>query len=776
MCNLSVLVKKNMIILYLILLAAALVRIIGIDWYLPYTYELDEYYTIRKALGFLKQGTLNPGSFLWPTLYMYIQALSYGFYYLWRLLGGSVYYLSNLTQKEIFLVGRFTTALFGIGTVLLVYLIGERMYSKKVGLLSSLFLAFTLLHIKYSRLIRPDVPMTFFIIFSFLCIYLVYESGKTRYYILAAIFAGFSIATKYTGGVLVIPILLAHLLRGIEEKKTWPRILLDKKVFLAFLFVVVGFFVGCPYGFVYFSNLLRTMSMWTSRGLDRITINQPGEVRGWFYYITGALHRGMGQPLEIFSLTAVVYAMFRHRKKDILLVSFPLVYYLIMGKFLRHHDRYILPIVPFLTIAAAMFVVEIASKISQSKLRQNFILVGLAIAIILFPSIRVIRYVDLTTKKGTGLEAKEWIEENIPHKSRIAYEIYCPPISGYDLRNMSRIGYHPLSWYKKARFDYLILSSFSYGRYFDTPLKGYEGIKHNYEEIEAKCELTKQFDPPNSLSASLNPTIKVYKINYEYPYVEFPFPMDLEEYSQLISIERKSGGWMLWSRVTYGSRIGIEEHVKNPYVRLVNPEGPEIAKLIIHEGPIAENRALTTAENSVFLPFLPGHYHIYIGYEYDSSQSQNSSGEVSFKEVKLDFSDRLASPLENFNLNFIYGKIPSIHAAEYGQMVAILKTKDEVILWSRIFGGELTFGDDYVLNPYVRLFDSEKREIAKLLIYKGKVGSEGSVAGPEENSLILSSLPSSYTVCIGYEFYHDDSHEEIADGPLEIELGEISEE
>lgn len=184
--RLSVLMNKNMIILYLILLAALLVRIIGLDWYLPHTYELDEYWTIERSFGVLEHGSLDTGSFLWPSLYMYIQAIAYGLYYLWRVLTESIQSLSlsglaqNLTQTEIFLVGRFTTALYGLGTVLLVYFIGERMYSKKVGFLSSLFLAFTLLHVRYSRLIRPDVPMTFFITLSFLCTYLIYERDKIR--------------------------------------------------------------------------------------------------------------------------------------------------------------------------------------------------------------------------------------------------------------------------------------------------------------------------------------------------------------------------------------------------------------------------------------------------------------------------------------------------------------------------------------------------------------------------------------------------------------------
>jgi len=191
-----------------------------------------------------------------------------------------------------------------------------------------------------------------------------------------------------------------------------------------------------------------------------------------------------------------------------------------MGSFLRHFDRYILPVVPFLVIAAAMFLVEIASKISRAKPRQNFIIAGLVLAIILFPAIRVIRYVDIMTQKGTGLQAKEWIEKNIPSGEKIVCETYSPPISGYIKLGGGadfKVGHHTLDQYKKAGFDYIVINNFSYNRYLNTRLERFEGIKRNYEEIEAKCELVKQFDPPPFSPGNPNPVVKIYRIKYEQP-------------------------------------------------------------------------------------------------------------------------------------------------------------------------------------------------------------------------------------------------------------------
>ncbi|MCK4419389.1 hypothetical protein KAV79_06245, partial [Candidatus Aerophobetes bacterium] len=253
------------------------------------------------------------------------------------------------------------------------------------------------------------------------------------------------------------------------------------------------------------------------RGLNQVTANNQGEVSSWVYYIIGALNDGMGQPLEIFSLAAVIFAIFRHRKRDILLISFPLVYYLIMGSFLRHFHRYILPVVPFLVIAAAMLLVEVASKISRLKARQNLVIIGLTLVVILFPAIRVVRYVHLMTQQGTGLQAKEWIEENIPREKKIVYETYSPPLSGYIKQDAVKVGFYSLDYYRREKVDYIIINNFSSDRYLNTRLKRFEGIKRNYQEIEARCELVKQFDPPSFSPANPNPVITIYRIRYGEP-------------------------------------------------------------------------------------------------------------------------------------------------------------------------------------------------------------------------------------------------------------------
>lgn len=273
------------------------------------------------------------------------------------------------------------------------------------------------------------------------------------------------------------------------------------------------------------------------------------------------------------------------------------------------------------------------------------------------------------------------------------------------------------------------------------------------------------------------PVIKIYRIDYDYPYTK-GFPENFDQYHQLISVKQVDEGWIVSSEVLPGKLVIEGEYAKNPYVRLIHSEFLEIAKLTVYQGRISdETSASILKENSLLLTQLPASYGIYIGYEssYGSGEAERSY----FKEFDLDLGMGLNYSREDYTVEFIYERVPPVHFAEYGQMVALFNSKEKSILWSRIFGGELTSGDDYVLDPYVKIVDSEGREMVRLLVYQGEVGSKGSIAGPgwvpgpRENSVILPPLPPKYRIYIGYQSYYDASHREEAGGPLEIEIGQI---
>jgi len=793
---------RHWTVLFLILTLALLVRIFGLGWDLPPRNSGDEYLTVGRALNllvrggaryfldgpeaepmlrsFFKRGSVfNPhreGGY--PPFFVYVQALSYKLYYLFGHIVGSFQSVKDLTVIQIFLVGRFVTAIFGLGTVGLVYLIGWRMFSRKVGLISALFLSFSFLHIRCSRIIKPDIAMVFFATLSFLFIYRIYERGKTWDYILAAIFLGFSVATKLITAMLILPLLLAHLLGGVERRKTVFQILLDAKLLVLLGFLIGGFFLATPIAVSRFSRFLgwfKGMYHYMKRG-------EPGRPRSsesssLLFYFGVALRQGMGLSAYLCALGGTVYAFIRHRGGDILLLSFVLPFLLFMGSFTYHSHHYILASVPFLTVLAARLLVELTSRFSIVKKGQSFLVAGLAVGIILVPGMGTFRYLQLMTQDGTQASSKQWIEENIPRGSKIALEFYCPLLSidDYKIHQSVSVGLNRLDWYRKKKFDYIVMSSSMYSRYTTTKAESLFHWKRSYETIEEGCQLIKRFDPPWFFLYNPNPLIKIYKIDYDHYYAKFPG--DFDRYIQEITLDRLDRGWMLKSRILPGSLWVKGIKVKDPFVRLVDLGGSELVKLVVKKGNIGEGKKLLEPhEASVFLPSLPRKYSINIGYAYvyDSPDGKEPIGESYFKEVSLDPGEKFRLSPKSYRVEFIYRKMPGTHGAEYGQMVALFNSEKKSVLWSRIFGGELTSGDDYVVDPYVRITDSKGKEITRLLIHGGKVGSlRGSVPGPEENSVLLAPLPLRYKLYVGYRSYHDNRHRDRAGGPLEVELASL---
>jgi 4-amino-4-deoxy-L-arabinose transferase-like glycosyltransferase len=84
-----------------------------------------------------------------------------------------------------------------MGTVLLIWCIGNRLYGKYVGLLSAGLVAVNPLHVWMSTRILTDVPLVLFI---YLTLYFLVCRKNTLFYL----FSTLSLATKYTAAPLYI--------------------------------------------------------------------------------------------------------------------------------------------------------------------------------------------------------------------------------------------------------------------------------------------------------------------------------------------------------------------------------------------------------------------------------------------------------------------------------------------------------------------------------------------------------------------------------------------
>ena len=242
--------NKSTLLLLGILVISLFMRIYGINFGLPYIYNLDEPYFVKPAVNMLT-GDLNPHAFGHPgSPVMYLLFLVYSVYFLVGWIGGNfpdVRTLINLYENnpEMFhLMGRFLIAVFGIASVFLVYLVGVRTFDKKTGLIAALFMAVSPLHCRYSQIIRTDMIQTFFILVCILFCLFIYQRKETKDYIFAGLFAGLATATKYPGIFVVIPIILAHYFNERDKLYKEGKNLFAKYWLFCGLMLIGGLFVA----------------------------------------------------------------------------------------------------------------------------------------------------------------------------------------------------------------------------------------------------------------------------------------------------------------------------------------------------------------------------------------------------------------------------------------------------------------------------------------------------------------------------------------------------
>jgi len=416
------------IILLSILILAAVVRFWGINFGLPHQLcRPDEEMIVSKSLYFLT-GDLNPRWFVYPTFYMYIVSFFYFLYFLFSMLIGTSASLADFLAKyfidpsAFYIIDRSVSAFLGTATVFIVYKSVRELFDKNTAIVAAFFLALAYLHVRDSHFGVTDVPMAFFITTGFLFIVKSYKDGSLRNYLLAGIFTGLAASTKYLGGLLIVPMFLAHCLNISNESKKVRHMLFDSRIIAFALASIAAFFIGTPFALL---NWLDFIADIVNNGkflsIKYSTVFHIREVPNWKYQLSVSLFYGLGWPVLLSSVLGLAILIKTDLKKAFLLLLFPAAYYVYMGGWYAACVRYSIPVIPFLCIIAAFFVTK-SSYFFLKNINPKIKITVLALfsLIILYPSLfNLIKLDQLLARKDTRLMASEWVVKNIKRDSTI---------------------------------------------------------------------------------------------------------------------------------------------------------------------------------------------------------------------------------------------------------------------------------------------------------------------------------------------------------------------
>lgn len=394
--------------LALIIGIGAVLRIVGIGYGLPATYNADEPHIINVAVSF-GAGTLNPHHFKYPTLYMYLLFAAYGVYFLlWSGFGlvhsiGQFGELFVWSPTSFYLLARLISAACSTVALVLVFRAGKALFGERTGLLAAASLAAAPILIESAHAAKPESLM---LLLAAVCWYFAARymtEGGEKKLIQCGFFAGLACSAQYTAAPLaILPLTVWCLRKGTH-----------RSIALALSAIIGGFLIGSPFALFDFPEFWRAIQ-------DMRTV--PGMVGGsiattWLRVVANVIEfSGIWIPGGALFLWGVVELGRRDRRRAWLLLT-PIVVFVICLSLSGEGawQRYLFAAFPGIALVAgrgfdALFPAR----------REKTWQLAIGLAVLILPGAWLSAGFDRRLLlPDTRTIAADWIESNIPVGSKI---------------------------------------------------------------------------------------------------------------------------------------------------------------------------------------------------------------------------------------------------------------------------------------------------------------------------------------------------------------------
>jgi len=536
-------------------LALAL-RLHGLGWGLPEVYE--EATPLRKAWAMWNAGATpfdpNPHFFNYPSLVIYLhllwQGLQFAVFRFTGLITSNLDFrmLVEVEKTPVFYAARLLTALFGAGTVWLVFQLGRRLAGLVAGTAAAFLLAVNTFHIDQSQLIAVDVPLTFFSTAALLAMMRLGPAARLRDHVGTGVLIGLATSAKYTGAALVIPYLAALVFSEGTPHKRWRPLLIGLAA-AAMVFALTSPFV-----------VLDSKAAWHSIGVERYHMHEGhfglGADSAWYHYFIRLAGSLPGWPILLLGVLGVWHCG-RHRRWG--MVAVPLAFLVVnlgpISTWTMKADRYLIPVIPILMVLAGCGIGSLVQLAEQRGWARRTILAGAATITLLSAVPSALAYPSLLVRSrpDTRTTSLRWIEEHVPAGAFILSEYFGPellrpttllpldealqnqllngqggrPVYAVQLlplfqaRPVMSAVYYDLNRYPDA--DYILISGSVRSRYAKDPRQFARQLAF-YAAVQNQWEHVRDFAPGNGSGPRLQ---LFHNPRWELPYAQRPISAPL---------------------------------------------------------------------------------------------------------------------------------------------------------------------------------------------------------------------------------------------------------
>lgn len=462
------------------------IRLWGINYGLPYSYNPDEHVVIGTVVHMLRDGTPDPRSFTYPSGLYYLLACVLAAY---QLITGTVVGpppsetgLGLYPTPAAIFLARIVVALLSVVTVIVVYRVARSFAGTWPAAGGTLLLALSALSIVQGQVVTTDGPSAMGMALAAACCVLAVRNERPQAFWFAGIALGLAVGLKYTvaaGAVMLIVAYAVVVQRRLRrcELTSWRELWRDQRLW-GFALIPVAFLITTPFALRHPGEFARNV---LAQGTHYGAIGHPGAEGGTLAFTLSQMFHTPEAALSVLACIGVAHAVARKRIEPLLVASGALASFVVVATPKVHFARNLVPLWSLLAILAAEGLFALAHILPRlgshvgaalrgprGRMVINGALMVAFVAGLIPMSASAIRLDQMRNETDIRTTASQWVAAHLPPGTHLAIESYSVTLAPdrYDVTYLQcGLFTEPIQWYSTHGIQYAIASALIYSRY-----------------------------------------------------------------------------------------------------------------------------------------------------------------------------------------------------------------------------------------------------------------------------------------------------------------------
>ena len=360
--------------------------------------------------------------------------------------------------------GRTLSALADVGSVLMVFVLGRRLYGRDVGLLAAGLTALAVVHVQHSHFYRPETFTVLLTLASIWATLRMVEKRRLRDSVLLGVILGLALAPKVNVLPLLAPLALGYGYRILDEAEgRWDEITPEmisrvaRHAVVGALVALAVFFITTPYAFIdigaFVSDVMLQTKMARNAGFFPFTV-QYVDTPAFLYQMRQTIVWGLGVPLGVVAWLAIPFTVVvaaidrRHLRADLILLVWVVPSLLFFESFEVRFLRYLFPLMPVMILLASRMMLwnleRAGDPVQRLKgaARETFagirqfrlplpaantalvmaLIIGLPVFVVASTAFYSLAFQRVYANEHPATQASRWILEEVPRNSRLVFD------------------------------------------------------------------------------------------------------------------------------------------------------------------------------------------------------------------------------------------------------------------------------------------------------------------------------------------------------------------